>query len=562
VSTSAPKKKIDQPQLAEVELRLIRQSPHQHRVALSGKPLDAPFSELPPAVVEGPEGLRGLASSIASVGLICPVRLRPQDDGTFLLIEGECRVRAHHHLGKTTISAMVGGMDEASAALATADGNLKRRGIRPLEEATSYKMIFDACGGSLPAAAKRAGVTPDLFRRRLCLLNLSASWRAASDDIKSPVYGWGAVALETIARMPEPAQEQLWQIARFRLLAKPSGADIEDLCKSVMHRISEAPFDPGLEFLIDGAGACKNCPRRTGADAPLFAEINQKDDHCLDSACWNEKTKAAISQRIKLANAPVYLVSTIGAKAAPGVAGAGDPGIVPAIIPEVALGGSSITEDAFGDPGSDIRFIYLDGPRAGFCGSGQLAQHARDTSGRLLVPERPEEAQAARRARQWLRLWHNAVAAHVGAGSLDHGDDNPAMLIFERLKLLPHYAITALAVSYGAAALPEALAIKGNDLEDYAPAAINPILAELGAVDSKPANFLCGPVRKARNYDFSDMLFGAVMSALYSRLSGYLASRNTPRLGVTEIDALENLISRATPGGPMESWKLLEKGKE
>ena len=75
--------------ISEVEMNLIFANPNQPR---------SHFNE---------DALTELATSIRELGVISPITLRKNDDGTYLIIAGERRFRASKLVGLTTIPAYV-----------------------------------------------------------------------------------------------------------------------------------------------------------------------------------------------------------------------------------------------------------------------------------------------------------------------------------------------------------------------------------------------------------------------------------------------------------------------
>lgn len=58
-----------------------------------------------------------------------------------------------------------------------------------------------------------------------------------------------------------------------------------------MLRLENAPFRIADARLVEAAGSCKECPKRTGANPDLFADV-QGADICTDPPCYNGKLAA------------------------------------------------------------------------------------------------------------------------------------------------------------------------------------------------------------------------------------------------------------------------------
>src|SRR6185369_12064191 len=65
----------------------------------------------------------------------------------------------------------------------------------------------------------------------------------------------------------------------------------EHLQRAYMLRLKEAPFATKDEKLVPAAGACTNCPKRTGNAPELFDDVKGADV-CTDPACYGAKKEA------------------------------------------------------------------------------------------------------------------------------------------------------------------------------------------------------------------------------------------------------------------------------
>jgi len=116
--------------------------------------------------------LEELSESIRTHGLVQPITIRPMPDGQYQIVAGERRWRACKLLAWTEIPAIVRTLtDEAASAIMLAE-NVGRKDLTPIEEAHAYHRRIDRFGWSESQVAEVAGVSVDLVKRRLCLLNL------------------------------------------------------------------------------------------------------------------------------------------------------------------------------------------------------------------------------------------------------------------------------------------------------------------------------------------------------------------------------------------------------
>ena len=85
-----------------------------------------------------------LVDSIKLNGVLSPVIVRPDDEGTYEMISGHRRMHAAKLAGLTTIPAIVKEMTNDEAVVLMVDANIQREEILPSERAFSLKMKMDA----------------------------------------------------------------------------------------------------------------------------------------------------------------------------------------------------------------------------------------------------------------------------------------------------------------------------------------------------------------------------------------------------------------------------------
>lgn len=102
-----------------------------------------PFENHPFKVVDD-EKMDELVESIKTNGVLTPVLLRPDDEGTYEMISGHRRLHAAKKAGLSKIPALVKEMTNDEATIAMVDANVQREEILPSERAFSLKMKMDA----------------------------------------------------------------------------------------------------------------------------------------------------------------------------------------------------------------------------------------------------------------------------------------------------------------------------------------------------------------------------------------------------------------------------------
>ena len=97
-----------------------------------------------PFRVTDDEKMSDLIQSVKENGILVPVMVRPDVDGSYEMISGHRRMHAARLAGLETIPALVRDMSDDEATIAMVDANLQREEILPSERAYSLKMKMDA----------------------------------------------------------------------------------------------------------------------------------------------------------------------------------------------------------------------------------------------------------------------------------------------------------------------------------------------------------------------------------------------------------------------------------
>ena len=120
------------------------------------------------------ETLQSLADSIAAVGVIQPIIVKPGNNaGEFELIAGERRWRAAQLAGLTSIPALIQddltNRDSLERAIVE---NLHRVDLNALEEAAAYQQLIDEFGLTHDEVAQRVGKNRTTVSNILRLLQI------------------------------------------------------------------------------------------------------------------------------------------------------------------------------------------------------------------------------------------------------------------------------------------------------------------------------------------------------------------------------------------------------
>jgi ParB family transcriptional regulator, chromosome partitioning protein len=217
------------------------------------------------------ESLNSLAASIAELGVLQPIIVRPDADnpGKFELIAGERRWRAAQIAKLNQIPVLVqSDVDDVNSLERAIVENLHREDLNPLEEAAAYQQLINDFGMTHEAIAKRVGKSRTNITNSLRLLNLSETAQVALNQRQ--ISAGHARALLAISN----AGEQATMLARI-IKNELSVRDTEEAIRLVV----EAKINPSA---TKSAGKSKKPDLRPVPDASV-AELEKLLEDFLDT---------------------------------------------------------------------------------------------------------------------------------------------------------------------------------------------------------------------------------------------------------------------------------------
>jgi ParB/RepB/Spo0J family partition protein len=247
--------------------------------------------------------LAELGESMKQSGQLEPALVRPHslegERNRFEIVFGERRYRAAKKAGLETLLCLVRDIPDELVLETQVEENNQREDPHPLDEAEGFAELVKR--GRTPAEiAAKLGRDVGYVQKRLTLCQLVPAATRALDEEK---ITFGVALL--LARIPDKKlqAEALGEVSNrsWEGLMRVDEARqlIED---EFMLRLESAPFDTADAALVMKAGPCTTCPKRTGAQAELFADIKSKD-LCTDRSCYKDKVEALWQIRKKEAEA-------------------------------------------------------------------------------------------------------------------------------------------------------------------------------------------------------------------------------------------------------------------
>jgi len=248
------------------------------------------------------ETLKELAASFATQGVLAPLVVRPTGDEQFEVVAGARRFRAAKLARLESVPARIVELTDAAAIETQVVENLQREDIHPLEEALGFRSLLELGDPKYTVGeiAARSGKSEAYVLGRLKLTELI---EPVAEAFMSDKITIGHALL--IAKLPPQNQQEAFNAA-FRQMWTSEGDQsvlipVKELAawiqSNILLELEAAPFDKQDETLLPQAGACANCPKRTGFNTLLFSEVRK--DSCTDPQCFRAKVDAHVAKTIE-----------------------------------------------------------------------------------------------------------------------------------------------------------------------------------------------------------------------------------------------------------------------
>ncbi len=260
-----------------------------------------------PRTVFNHEKLVELGNSIkATGGVHQPLLLRPLPAWrvpdtprhvTHEIVCGERRDRACELVEVDEYPAFIKDLNDDQVLEIQIIENLQRDDLSALEEAEGYERLMKHSSLNADQVADKIGKSRSYVYGRLKLLDLMP---AARDALREGKIDASKALL--LARIPDAKlqADALRDISRENYSGDPDmgvRAAAQHVQRTYMLKLAEAKFPRDDEALVPGAGACKACPKRTGANPDLFADVKSADV-CTDPKCYRAKEDAHAQRQL------------------------------------------------------------------------------------------------------------------------------------------------------------------------------------------------------------------------------------------------------------------------
>jgi ParB family chromosome partitioning protein len=251
-----------------------------------------------------PAALNELAESIRTQGLLSPLLVRPKGAQSYEIVAGARRYRAAQLAGLESVPVRIVELTDAQAIETSIVENLIRADVHPMEEATGFRALvnMEEPKYSIEQIAARTGKSPVFIAARLKLTELVP---AVVDAFYRDEIGTGHALL--LAKLQPAQQEEALTACYQESYANGNKSKrillpVRRLQSWIEHNIllelASAPFSKDDAQLVPEAGACIDCPKRTGHNTLLFEGMAAQHDSCSDPKCYATKLDKFVQQTI------------------------------------------------------------------------------------------------------------------------------------------------------------------------------------------------------------------------------------------------------------------------
>jgi ParB family transcriptional regulator, chromosome partitioning protein len=248
------------------------------------------------------KSIEELAASFKTQGVLAPLLVRELEQSKYEVVAGARRLRAARLAELASVPVRIVKLTDSEAIEAQVVENLQREDIHPLEEALGFKSLLELGEPAYTIAtiASRAGKSEAYVYGRIRLADLIPP--VAEAFLKDQITIGHALL---IAKLPTSQQQEAFAAA-FRGMWTSEGNSqvlipVRELAvwieMNVLLQLASAAFDKQDEKLVSAAGSCVNCPKRTGFNKLLFADVRK--DSCTDPQCFQAKIDAHVSKTLE-----------------------------------------------------------------------------------------------------------------------------------------------------------------------------------------------------------------------------------------------------------------------
>ena len=200
-----------------------------------------------------PDSLAELAYSLAEVGMLQPIVVRPVGEEHYEIVAGERRFRAARIAGLDEVPAVVRHTADAHMLTEALIENVHRADLDPIEEGLAYQQLLDDFGLTHDALATKLGKSRSAISNTLRLL-------ALPQEVQDLVVSGTMTAGHARALLALDGDDERRRIATRVVAEGLSVRATEELVRKLLDRAAELDAAATLTHLAQEARARKDSP--------------------------------------------------------------------------------------------------------------------------------------------------------------------------------------------------------------------------------------------------------------------------------------------------------------
>lgn len=235
-----------------------------------------------------------LLNSIKARGILNPLLVRPLKN-QFQIGAGHRRWEMAGAAGLESVPVIVREFsDEEFYDLVMID-NLQHADLHPLDQADGYVKLMTLRGLDFPGLAALVNRRESELQQSVKLLDLAAPVRLMFESNRIDVKAARLLCRLAAADQQAVVKGVLGRYNNPKTVNLPTSLIREAIDRQVTE-LARAPFALDDAALYPAAGSCLACPKRSGANAMLFADVQDKD-RCFDRTCFDKKLSLNLKQK-------------------------------------------------------------------------------------------------------------------------------------------------------------------------------------------------------------------------------------------------------------------------
>jgi ParB family chromosome partitioning protein len=237
----------------QATIAAVAETPSKPQAAeVSGKPQEIPVGEIDRNPYQtrshvDEQQLAELASSIAAMGVVQPIVVRPLSNGRFQLIAGERRWLASQKAGKETVPAVVRQVSDEQAMEMTIVENLQRADLNPMEQARAFERLGREFKMTHEQIAQRTGKDRASITNFLRLLRLPVE---VQNKVEAGELSIGHAKALLALENPETILKAMQRVLALSLSVRQTESYVQSALnpekKSEKDEVREKPMDPNV----------------------------------------------------------------------------------------------------------------------------------------------------------------------------------------------------------------------------------------------------------------------------------------------------------------------------